>query len=341
MADLNRQQTLMINELNHRVRNILSLVKSVSQQARRSGGSLESYSSALEARIHALAAAHNIGAGQARTSVSIRRILTLEAKPFEDTQKTRIRVRGTDASVRAEAAPIFALVLHELITNAVKYGALSDPNGTVEVEIQRSAEGMRLTWTESGGPKITAPSTRGFGTTLILQAVPFEMGGRSDLEFLVEGVRAYLELPQSALGDDQARPDDAPPPHETDSQDRLHRLRNGLALVIEDNFMIAEGMRTELRDAGFVNVERLSNADRALAFLESDTPVLALLDVNLGHGETSERVASALLLRNVPILFVTGYGEQNALPAHLRSIPVLTKPVSAQDLLAGVNALIC
>ena len=77
-----------------------------------------------------------------------------------------------------------------------------------------------------------------------------------------------------------------------------------------------------------------------MRFIKRAPPALALLDVHLGHGETSERVASELLLRKVPVLFVTGYGEQNNLPAHLRGVPVLTKPVSTRDLLGAVNALI-
>jgi light-regulated signal transduction histidine kinase (bacteriophytochrome)/CheY-like chemotaxis protein len=337
LADLNRQQTLMINELNHRVRNILSLVKSVSTQARRTGGSLESYSNALEARIHALAAAHDIGAGAARTSVSIRQIILLEAKPFDEDQRSRVTVRGTDASIRAEAAPIFALVIHELMTNAVKYGALSTPDGTVDVELYRLPESMRLIWSESGGPPVAEPKAEGFGSTLIRQAVPYEMGGTSSLLFEPGGARAEIELPSSALGDEPGHQIEEDQSGEETEEDGITKLRNGLILLLEDNFMIAEGMRAELQDAGFVNVETLASADAALRFLEKATPALALLDVNLGNGLTSEAVARELQMRDVPILFVTGYGEQNSLPAHLRTIPVLTKPVAKRDLLTAVG----
>jgi two-component sensor histidine kinase len=319
------------------VRNILSLVKSVSTQARRTGGSLESYSNALEARIHALAAAHDIGAGAARTSVSIRQIILLEAKPFDEDQRARVTVRGTDASIRAEAAPIFALVIHELMTNAVKYGALSTPDGTVDVELYRLPESMRLIWSESGGPPVAEPKAEGFGSTLIRQAVPYEMGGTSSLLFEPGGARAEIELPSSALGDEPGHQIEEDQSGEETEEDGITKLRNGLILLLEDNFMIAEGMRAELQDAGFVNVETLASADAALRFLEKATPALALLDVNLGNGLTSEAVARELQMRDVPILFVTGYGEQNSLPAHLRTIPVLTKPVAKRDLLTAVG----
>ena len=337
LADLNRQQSLMINELNHRVRNILSLVKSVSTQARRSGGSLESYSNALEARIHALAAAHDIGAGAARTSVSIRQIVKLEAKPFDQEQRARVTVRGADASIRAEAAPIFALVIHELMTNAVKYGALSSESGSVDVELHRLLDSIRIVWTERGGPKVVPPEAPGFGTTLIRQAVPYEMGGTATLSFLADGVQAELSIPESALGEDNGHEIRAEDPGDQNDEDRITKLRNGLVLVLEDNFMIAEGMRHQLKDAGFVNVETLATADTAMQFLEQVTPVMALLDVNLGNGQTSQAVAEELLLRDVPVMFVTGYGEQNSLPGHLRTIPVLTKPVPERDLLNAVS----
>lgn len=339
MADLNRQQKLMINELNHRVRNILSLVKSVSTQARRVGGSLESYSQALEARIHALAAAHDIGAGAAKTSVSIHQIVQLEAEPYVKDQSERVSIHGVDASIRAESAPIFALVIHELMTNAVKYGALSVHGATVDVETQSTDDGVALLWKEQNGPPTRAPEAFGFGTTLIQQAVPYEMGGTAELNFRPTGVEAKLELPMTALGDVINAPGVGVPQKNGTGDVVVTKLRNGMVMVLEDNFMIAKEMRARLMDAGFPNVEMVPSAEQARALLDATTPAMAVLDINLGHGETSEGIANELLSRRVPFMFVTGFGEENNLPPHLQQAQVLTKPVTTRDVVSAVHRM--
>ncbi|MFK7879000.1 HWE histidine kinase domain-containing protein [Roseobacter sp.] len=341
LSHLSRQQQLMINELNHRVRNILALVKSVSSEARRSGGSLESYSNAIESRIHALAAAHDIGAGAANSSVSIFDIIKLEANPYSQEDAQRVFVSGEDANIRAESAPIFALVIHELMTNAVKYGALAVPNGRIDLEVRRNDDGLRVDWFERDGPRInTKPKRQGFGTTLILQAVPFEMGGTADLRFCENGVEATLTLPPSAFGD---APVKNRTQNERDNQlpsKTVTALRNGLVLLVEDNFMVANAMRTVLENAGFVSIEMLSGVDPAMEFLQVETPTFAALDINLGQGVTSEPIASELLRRNVPFIFVTGYGEQHSLAPHLNNVPTLTKPITRRELLSALDSLV-
>ncbi|WP_147125070.1 HWE histidine kinase domain-containing protein [Shimia ponticola] len=339
LADLTRQQNLMINELNHRVRNILSLIKSVSTQARRAGGSLESYSHALEARIFALAAAHNIGAGSAQTAVSVRRIIELEAAPHVEENSSQMQVLGTDAEIRADSAPIFGLVIHELITNAVKYGALSTPYGRLEIQLGKTDDGLKLSWKESGGPSVVKPEAFGFGTTLIQQAVPYEMGGTADVVFAPTGLEARIVLPGTALssigGDEKPNgsTEDTAPASNSNS------LKERRVMVLEDNFMIARELKQTLLDVGFADVEMVPNVRRAVAYLEQVSPGLALLDVNLSNGETSFKVADELLARRIPFLFVTGYGEQHNFPGYLKEKTVLTKPVTDHDLIDALNSL--
>lgn len=332
MASLTRQRGLLIDELNHRVRNILALVKSVSQQASKDQGSLESYSQALESRIMALAAAHDFGAGSAARAVPFEKIVALELAPYDAPGENRFELTGRRFSIRADLAPIFALVIHELATNAVKYGALSNASGRVTINSEQTKDGIQLVWQEFGGPKVTNPNARGFGTTLIQQAVPYEMSGTASIMFAEGGVIAEFFLPNQTL-DFSNRPELLPAFAQVAKEiDLTEVTKDRMVLIIEDNFMIASAMKDEFSDIGLQRAEVCADNEAAMAFLEKNTPGLAVLDVNLGNGQTSEVIATELLGRGVPTFFVTGYGDTLPLPHHLASVPVLTKPVSQADL---------
>ena len=278
-----RQQALMIDELNHRVRNILALIRSVSRQARRHNASLESYSKALEQRINALASAHNIGAGQAASAVSLKKLISIEAEPYAADNPALVRVNGNDCAIKADLAPIVALVIHELMTNAAKYGALSAAGGYVEIHIEVDDEGCGLSWIERNGPAVSEPQERGFGTALIEKAIPFELAGHSKLSFDPAGVRAELWLPDHIF-------DDSPPTGaarstpvtDRDSGAIAPSALAGMILVIEDNFMIATDMADMLRKIGFGEIEIVSNVPDGLEIIEQQRPTFAILDINLG-----------------------------------------------------------
>jgi two-component sensor histidine kinase/CheY-like chemotaxis protein len=311
------------------------LVKSVSQRARKEEGSLESYSKVLESRIMALAVAHEIGAGSAHAAVSVRHIINLELRPYDT--GSRFVVSGADFEILAEVAPIFALVIHELMTNSVKYGALSVGAGRVDVEIAVTANGASLRWLESGGPTVVEPERFGFGTTLIQQAIPHEMNGRSSIEFLSGGVIAQLFLPSAVLDNNQRDSDPArlqPDIRDNPTGATSMYVDGGVVLLVEDNFVIASGMASELRELGFGEVEICATAQIALEWLEAMTPDAAILDVNQGQGRTSYDVALALHEKSVPRAFDTGYGAGISVPAHLSDVPVLTKPASQERLYA-------
>ncbi len=341
MRDLNRQQELMIDELNHRVRNILALVQSVSKEAKKSQSSLESYSQAIEARIRALAAAHSIGSGSSAKKVDIADIILQEAKPYEDEAGSRVRISGTRMAIAPDLAPIFALTIHELMTNAAKYGALSDTKGTVMVAMQIVSGDLEISWTEKDGPPVRTPEREGFGTTLVKRAVPYELGGQSTHEFLPEGVQARIVLPAGILL--------SPDPDETSNFNQPdfasedingpvipRHLKESVALVVEDNFMIAEGVAQQLFNLGFMQVEAAASLEVAMEFLEDQTPGFAILDVNLGHGQTSLPIAEILLDRRVPIVFATGYGEMSDLTPRLSKELVLTKPIDGIELARAI-----
>ncbi len=344
MSALNRQQDILIKELNHRVRNILALVRSISQQARSSSyGSLSSYTRAIEARIQALAASHNIASGSIISSVSIQRLIETEAAPYVLKDDQRIIVSGPTKYFRSDVAPIISLIFHELITNAVKYGALSNDTGTVLVRMKHENDGLQLRWQEIDGPPVIEPEQRGFGSTLIEHAVPHELNGTASLSFRKDGLRAEMFLPSDIVDEPPADTDvdplldPLPPPPELTETEGFAGLS---ALILEDNFVIATGMQMQLNELSLTDVSLVSETSSAMDFLDTNTPDIAILDVNLGREVTSEPIALHLLEREIPFMFVTGYGTNVDLDPRLSDIPRFTKPVSTETLRRGLKDLL-
>lgn len=341
-TSLARQQQIMIDELNHRVRNILALVRSVSQQARKSYGSLESYSKTLEARINALAASHDLASGSMRTAVPIRDLILKEFEPYTADQQTRLTLTGGGEALLADIAPIFSLVIHELLTNAVKYGALSNDTGKISIVLDGEPDGLTLTWRETGGPPVTQPAEFGFGSTLIQQAVPHELNGDARLMFNTGGVEAHLRLPADVFETDGNNISGIPKgiwpvANEAAEPGDLSRIS---CLVLEDNFVIGEGMRQQLEDFGIGSVEVVSNIDAARAHLAAEEPSFCILDVNLGRGQTSMDLAHELRNSGKPFFFVSGYGDTGQLDEGLKDIQSLTKPTTSDELLEAIMSTI-
>lgn len=338
---LNQQQELMIGELNHRVRNILALVRSVSRQARRRYGSLESYANAIENRIRALASAHDLTSGSFATPVSIHSLINMEFEPFRTLSGNPIRLMGPDWPMKPQVAPIVSLIVHELVTNAAKYGALTAPAGHVEVTLAMQADDYALTWQEVGGPTVHRPNQLGFGMAMIERAVPHELGGTAKVAFDARGLRAEFTLPLkhfASLGDGPATV--ATRPLKPDAPLKMPQsLRGATALVLEDNFIIAAEMADQLRDVGLADVDVYSTTEEAMAALDAATPALAVLDINLGNGATSHGVALRLSELGVPFLFVSGYNEDIERPPALPRAPRLIKPTSTHEILLAIGGL--
>lgn len=330
---MNRQQSLMIDELNHRVRNILALVRSVSRQARRRYGSLNSYAAAMESRIHALAASHDLSAGSMIAPVPLKDLIRKEFAPFNGIDQNQVTLDGPDRNLLSIIAPIFSLVIHELATNAAKYGALSKADGRVEINLKRLPDAVEITWKEKGGPRVIKPNDIGFGTALIEKAVPHELGGTARLDFEPDGVKATLVLPDRHF-DDLSEPHISQKPLPTDVENEPVLAVEGLSgsvLLLEDNYIIAKEMADQMREFGFEDVEVFANAADSLNFLDLEPVAVAILDVNLSNKMTSVPVALELQKRGVPFFFVTGYGENAALSEELKDVPLLTKPVSTRE----------
>lgn len=200
-----KQQLLMMRELDHRVKNTLALVLSISSRTLHHEDTLEGFQKAFTGRIQALAATHNLLAENSWTNLTIENVVQSELAPFTSGVTGRLITDALGRSLAPRAAIALGLIFHELATNATKYGALSVPEGKVTVRpvVTGDADSERfiLEWRESDGPVVTSPTRRGFGQTVITRSLQYSETGGADVEFAPEGVICRISLPLEDLED--------------------------------------------------------------------------------------------------------------------------------------------
>ena len=190
------QQTLRNRELSHRLKNTLAMVQAIASQTLRNAPDFETAKEALAARLIALGKAHDILLTGARESADIGAVIAGALAIHDDGQPGRLALDGPVIEVGPRAALSLALMMHELATNAVKYGALSVPGGRVAVTWSLDADAMvRMLWTERGGPKVAPPARRGFGSRLIERGLAGAVGGAVSLAYEPDGVVCRVEAP--------------------------------------------------------------------------------------------------------------------------------------------------
>ncbi|MBR1137955.1 MULTISPECIES: HWE histidine kinase domain-containing protein [Bradyrhizobium] len=320
------RQELMIAELNHRVRNILSLVRGLVAQSKDTANSVEEFAAILGGRIQALARAHDQITNLNWAPVALRHLLESEAGAYLGARAGRVRMEGPDVALDPKAFATLALVVHEMMTNSAKYGALADSTGQVQV-IWRLDPGASLVidWKESGGPPVQPPSRRGFGTTIIERSVPFDLKGDAEIRFDLLGVQARFVIPANFV---QIVPAITGAPAHHHAKQESARL-SGTVLIVEDNLIIAMGAEVILLELGARHVETAASVNHALKAIERALPSFALLDINLG-AESSLPVGYRLKELGVPFMFATGYGERAPLPAELSDAPIVQKPYTRE-----------
>ena len=188
----------MISELDHRVKNVLARVAVVAMFTRESSSSMDEFAQALNRRIQSMADAHALLSQSRWRGVGLTDLVHRQLAPYSTNANTTIG--GPDVTLTATATQAVAMVLHELVTNAVKYGALSTSGGRVSVSWDRRQNGdgrtlVVIEWRELGGPPIMVPIQSGYGTSLIRDLIPHELGGAADLEFASDGVCCRVEIP--------------------------------------------------------------------------------------------------------------------------------------------------
>src|SRR5215510_269610 len=199
-----KQAESQLAELDHRVNNVLATVIAVSQRTRGGYTSMDDFLSAFDGRIQSMADAHSLLSGGRWQGVNLAQLVHQELAPCMAALNTM--VDGPDIELAPDATQPVALVLHELVTNAAKYGALSSPKGHVSVQWHQRTSGhipgtLVLDWKETAGPPVATSISAGYGTSVIKELIPYELGGVVDLVFAPEGVRCRLEIPQKWLND--------------------------------------------------------------------------------------------------------------------------------------------
>jgi two-component sensor histidine kinase len=192
-----QSQKLLIAELDHRVKNILAEVAVVAGSTRQGSRSIDEFLGSLDARIQSMAAAHALLSASGWQSIGLGSLVRTQLAPYAT--GTNVTISGTDVVVNSTETQALAMVLHELATNAAKYGALSIPGGQVSVrwDLKPNGAGTNLTllWRELGGPPVAPEHPSSYGTNLISNLIPHELGGAVDLVFAKEGVSCRIQIP--------------------------------------------------------------------------------------------------------------------------------------------------
>jgi len=192
------RQDMLVAELDHRVKNVLARVAVVAMYTRQGSGSMDQYIQTLNGRIQSMAAAHSLLSGSRWHGVGLTDLVRHQLAPYAT--DANLAIEGPDVTLGAAQTQAVALVIHELVTNAAKYGALSTPGGRVSLSWELRSDGdagpsLAILWREQGGPPVVAPSRSGYGTSLIRDLIPHELGGKADLQLAPEGASCTIEIP--------------------------------------------------------------------------------------------------------------------------------------------------
>ncbi|UIK05176.1 PAS domain S-box protein [Neorhizobium galegae] len=312
---------LLAREVDHRAKNALAVVQALVSLTR--AETKEEFIVAVRGRVSTLSRAHSLLAQNRWEGGDLAAVLTEETRAYQSVNQ--LMIGGPAVTLTPNAVQPISLLIHELATNAVKYGALSVAEGRVDVSwrILPSFE-LELRWIETGGPLVQKPVSRGFGSTLVTEVATRQLAGKLDISWPATGMCLVAMLPQAVY-----RPDisagsvpgqgAAPKSSETGSAGRI--------LVVEDETLIAMELCNELESRGWEIVGPAATTDEAMRLVGgSQLPDVAVLDVNLG-GKPVYPFAEWLQTHGVPFLFCTGY-EQLDDHHSFRSRTTIRKPVN-------------
>jgi PAS domain S-box-containing protein len=337
LKEAEERRTLLVKEVDHRARNALAVVQSIVRLTK--AKSIDAYVAAIEGRIGALSTAHVLLSESRWEGADLSGLLDEELAPYRSSEPERIIALGPAVFLQPAVAQILALVLHELATNAAKYGALSTTSGRVKLSWQLRLNELELQWEETGGPSVQQPVSKGYGTKVISASVERQLGGRAMFHWHPGGLRFTLSIPCS---EKMKLPESAFRRRSATEKDKGAALAKAIAgnriLLVEDEALVGMMTSEMLTDLGFHVIGPFGRVDDAMAAVGREDFHAAVLDVNLGGGLVYP-VAELIAARGVPLIFLTGYGAEG-IDGRFSHVPLLQKPIEKhmlQNVLVATN----
>ncbi len=324
------RQALLAREVDHRAKNALALVQSIIRLTRTN--SVANYIDAVEGRIKALSRAHTVLSLSRWQGADLGGLVEEELAPYRTNDTGKIAVEGPKVLLQPTPAQTLALALHELATNAAKYGALSAISGRVRLVWEVTPGRLEFRWSESGGPKATRPASPGFGTRIILASIEGQLNGRASFDWQPEGLQCILSVPLSdkISSGDNVLLGPVPLAKDGDSAGSAFVVDGRRVMVVEDEALVAMAVAETMTELGYSVVGPFSRVNDAIAALNDEPVAAAILDINL-DGQLVYPLAEVLSSRGIPFIFVTGYGTESV-DRRFAGITVLQKPIGRQAL---------
>jgi PAS domain S-box-containing protein len=318
------RQLLLAREVDHRAKNMLAVVLSILRLTR--APTTGEFVGAVEGRIQALAATHNLLSASRWEGANLRQIVDEELAPYKSDD--RAVADGPAAMLLPATAQSVALALHELATNAAKYGALSAEGGRLTLHWWIGKDALELEWTETGGPTTSPPTSQGFGLTIVRSSIEAQFRGTVKYDWRPEGLNCRLSIPHAQMvAADEA---DKAAPVKLAAKHSALSLSGKRLLMAEDEFLVGLMAKRILEGFGAVVAGPYGRLADALVAAKSERFDGAVLDFNLA-GEIAEPLADLLLARGVPFCFLTGY-HRDSIDRRYANIPLLQKPIDAESL---------
>lgn len=334
-------QQMLTGELSHRVKNMLATVQAIASQTLRHADDPAEFVKSFGGRIQSMARVHSQLSTNEWKGTPLHDVVRDQMRlgPVDEAQ---ILASGPPMHLDAATVPKMAMILHELGTNSLKYGALSKPEGSVAITWTTAVGQLRVEWVEHGGPVVDGPIRRGFGTRLIESSV-IGAGGEARMKAEPGGVRWDIVMP---LPIDTAAEKDAAdavvarvvPANARVGGPGSQPLAGKRILVVEDEPLLAMDIAGQLEDAGAHVVGPAASEAGALGMIEQYRFDAALLDANL-DGLPVDTIAAALARAKVPFVFVSGY-DRDSLPDEFGDIELLPKPFDPRQLLDVTERLV-
>jgi two-component sensor histidine kinase len=325
-------QELLAREVDHRARNALAVIQSIVSMT--AANPSANFARDIEGRIQAMARAHTLLSQSRWQGADLITLVNDELAPYRNND--RVAIEGAPLVIKASVAQSLALILHELATNAAKYGALSSPRGRLTLSWLASGDSLNIYWIERCEGLIETPRRTGFGGKVISASIK-TLDGAVEYDWRSTGLHLAIRVPERHFGATSSPPAPALTLAHDNTCDTVGKpLRNRRLFVVEDEPLVAMMLQKLLSDLGAQVVGPFNSLEDAFGGLSRPCDA-ALLDVNVG-GVAIYPLAEELSRAGVPIVFLTGY-QAESIETRFRAAPVLTKPIEPADLVSTLAKL--